>query len=36
MVEVESCANGEVLSLLRFKGRVISSHSDGTIKVQST
>ncbi|KAJ6920882.1 hypothetical protein NC651_014452 [Populus alba x Populus x berolinensis] len=33
VVEVESCANGEVLSLLRFKGRVISSHSDGTIKV---
>ncbi|CAK7346186.1 unnamed protein product [Dovyalis caffra] len=33
VVEVESCANGEVLSLLHFKGRVISSHSDGTIKV---
>ncbi|KAJ6352091.1 hypothetical protein OIU76_001329 [Salix suchowensis] len=33
VVEVESCANDEVLSLLHFKGRVISSHSDGTIKV---
>ncbi|KAJ4843659.1 hypothetical protein Tsubulata_010162 [Turnera subulata] len=32
-VEVESSANGEVLSLLHLKGRVLSSHSDGTIKV---
>ncbi|KAL7175142.1 hypothetical protein ACSBR2_028862 [Camellia fascicularis] len=31
--ELDSCANGEVLSLLHLKGRLISSHSDGTIKV---
>ncbi|KAA8537516.1 hypothetical protein F0562_027124 [Nyssa sinensis] len=31
--ELDSCTNGEVLSLLHLKGRVISSHSDGTIKV---
>ncbi|KAJ7966871.1 RING-type E3 ubiquitin transferase [Quillaja saponaria] len=33
VVELDSCSNGEVLSLLYLKGRVISSHSDGTIKV---
>lgn len=33
MVELESSGNGEVLSLLHLKGRVLSSHSDGTIKV---
>ncbi|XP_065880979.1 putative E3 ubiquitin-protein ligase LIN-1 [Euphorbia lathyris] len=33
IAELESSANGEVLSLLHLKGRVISSHSDGTIKV---
>ncbi|XP_048226938.1 putative E3 ubiquitin-protein ligase LIN-1 isoform X2 [Ricinus communis] len=33
VVELESSSNGEVLSLLHLRGRVISSHSDGTIKV---
>lgn len=33
MLELESSTNGEVLSLLRLKGRILSSHSDGTIKV---
>ncbi|KAM7518165.1 hypothetical protein LguiB_017127 [Lonicera macranthoides] len=32
-LEIDSTMNGEVLSLLHIKGRVISSHSDGTIKV---
>ncbi|XP_047325164.1 putative E3 ubiquitin-protein ligase LIN-1 [Impatiens glandulifera] len=31
--ELDSCTNGEVLSLLHLRGRLISSHSDGTIKV---
>ncbi|CAK9178413.1 unnamed protein product [Ilex paraguariensis] len=31
--ELDSSMNGEVLSLLHMKGRVISCHSDGTIKV---
>ncbi|KAG5543008.1 hypothetical protein RHGRI_015935 [Rhododendron griersonianum] len=31
--ELDSSANGEVLCLLHVKGRIISSHSDGTIKV---
>ncbi|KAL8135683.1 putative E3 ubiquitin-protein ligase LIN-1 isoform X2 [Apium graveolens] len=31
--ELNSSMNGEVLALLHVKGRVISSHSDGTIKV---
>ncbi|KAL8242036.1 hypothetical protein R6Q59_012338 [Mikania micrantha] len=31
--EVDSSINGEVLSLIYVKNRVISSHSDGTIKV---
>lgn len=31
--ELESSANGEVLSLVHLKGRMFSSHSDGTIKV---
>ncbi|KAA8528755.1 hypothetical protein F0562_036110 [Nyssa sinensis] len=31
--ELDSCTNGEVLSLQYLKGRVISGHSDGTIKV---
>ncbi|KAI4324399.1 hypothetical protein MLD38_029894 [Melastoma candidum] len=33
VVEVESCSNGEVLSLIYLKGRLVSGHSDGTIKV---
>lgn len=35
MVELDSSTNGEVLSLLHVKGRVLSSHSDGTIKVKT-
>lgn len=34
--ELNSSMNGEVLALLHIKGRVISSHSDGTIKVDLT
>ncbi|KVI07270.1 Armadillo-type fold [Cynara cardunculus var. scolymus] len=34
--ELDTSMNGEVLSLLNIKGRVISSHSDGTIKVWDT
>nr|POE88511.1 putative e3 ubiquitin-protein ligase lin-1 [Quercus suber] len=33
MVELDSSANVEVLSLLHLNGRLLSSHSDGTIKV---
>ncbi|KAL5778211.1 hypothetical protein ACOSP7_011137 [Xanthoceras sorbifolium] len=33
VVELDSSTNGEVLSLLHFKGRVLSSHSDGTVKL---
>ncbi|KAJ9186445.1 hypothetical protein P3X46_002017 [Hevea brasiliensis] len=33
VIELESSGNGDVLSLLHLKGRVLSSHSDGTIKV---
>lgn len=33
MAELDSSSNGEVLSLLHLNGRLISSHSDGTIKV---
>ncbi|KAF5455763.1 hypothetical protein F2P56_025309 [Juglans regia] len=33
MTELDSSSNGEVLSLLHLNGRLISSHSDGTIKV---
>ncbi|XP_038714919.1 putative E3 ubiquitin-protein ligase LIN-1 isoform X2 [Tripterygium wilfordii] len=33
VVELELYANGEVLSLLHLKGRFLSGHSDGTIKV---
>ncbi|KAK4834644.1 hypothetical protein QYF36_026100 [Acer negundo] len=33
VVELDSSTNGEVLSLLHFKSRVLSSHSDGTIKL---
>ncbi|XP_060962901.1 putative E3 ubiquitin-protein ligase LIN-1 isoform X1 [Cannabis sativa] len=33
LVELDSSSNGEVLSLIHLKGRVLSSHSDGTIKV---
>ncbi|XP_050226972.1 putative E3 ubiquitin-protein ligase LIN-1 [Mercurialis annua] len=33
VIELESSANGEVLSLVHLKGRLLSSHSDGTIKV---
>ncbi|XP_077246554.1 putative E3 ubiquitin-protein ligase LIN-1 isoform X2 [Tasmannia lanceolata] len=32
-VEIDSSANGEVLSLVYLKGRIFSSHSDGHIKV---
>lgn len=35
MVELDSCSNGEVTSMLHLKGRVLSSHSDGTIKVRT-
>ncbi|XP_071713381.1 putative E3 ubiquitin-protein ligase LIN-1 [Rutidosis leptorrhynchoides] len=34
--ELDTSMNGEVLSMLNFKGRMISSHSDGTIKVWDT
>ncbi|XP_057489854.1 putative E3 ubiquitin-protein ligase LIN-1 [Actinidia eriantha] len=33
VAELDSCTNGEVLCLLHLKGCIISSHSDGTIKV---
>ncbi|KAJ8762191.1 hypothetical protein K2173_007346 [Erythroxylum novogranatense] len=33
VVEIESSANGEVASLLYVKGRILSGHSDGTVKV---
>ncbi|XP_020584069.1 putative E3 ubiquitin-protein ligase LIN-1 [Phalaenopsis equestris] len=33
LVELDSSSNGEVLSLVHSKGRLFSSHSDGTIKV---
>ncbi|KAL3733287.1 hypothetical protein ACJRO7_022762 [Eucalyptus globulus] len=33
VIELESSANGEVLCLLHLKGLLLSSHSDGTIKV---
>ncbi|XP_050363758.1 putative E3 ubiquitin-protein ligase LIN-1 [Argentina anserina] len=33
VVELDSCSNGEVTYILQRKGRVLSSHSDGTIKV---
>ncbi|KAM0972721.1 hypothetical protein ACFX13_016402 [Malus domestica] len=33
VLELESSTNGEVLSLLHLKSRILSSHSDGTIKV---
>ncbi|XP_022767512.1 putative E3 ubiquitin-protein ligase LIN-1 isoform X2 [Durio zibethinus] len=33
VVELDSSANGEVLCMLHLKGCLISSHSDGTIKV---
>ncbi|KAF9589316.1 hypothetical protein IFM89_022643, partial [Coptis chinensis] len=32
VTEIDSGSNGEVLSLVHLKGRVFSSHSDGTIK----
>nr|XP_043615658.1 putative E3 ubiquitin-protein ligase LIN-1 [Erigeron canadensis] len=34
--ELDTSMNGEVLSLLSVKGRLISSHSDGTIKIWDT
>ncbi|KAI3750748.1 hypothetical protein L2E82_21540 [Cichorium intybus] len=34
--EIDTSMNGEVLSLVNIKGRLISSHSDGTIKVWDT
>jgi len=34
VIELESSANGEVLCLLHLKGLLLSSHSDGTIKVR--
>ncbi|KAF5181242.1 Ring-type e3 ubiquitin transferase, partial [Thalictrum thalictroides] len=33
VTEIDSGCNGEVLSFVHLKGRVYSSHSDGTIKV---
>ncbi|GAY64555.1 hypothetical protein CUMW_234440 [Citrus unshiu] len=33
VTELDSSTNGEVLSLIHLKGRVLSSHSDGTIKM---
>ncbi|XVE98142.1 hypothetical protein REPUB_Repub03eG0079900 [Reevesia pubescens] len=33
LVHVESCENGEVLSIVSFKDKIFSGHSDGTIKV---
>ncbi|KAM5565133.1 putative E3 ubiquitin-protein ligase LIN-1 [Rosa sericea] len=33
VVELDSSSNGEVTSILHLKGRVLSSHSDGTMKV---
>ncbi|XP_024026587.1 putative E3 ubiquitin-protein ligase LIN-1 [Morus notabilis] len=33
LVESDSSTNGEVLSLIHLRGRILSSHSDGTIKV---
>lgn len=35
VTELDSSTNGEVLSLIHLKGRVLSSHSDGTIKVRA-
>nr|GMC50306.1 BRCA1-A complex subunit BRE [Ipomoea batatas] len=34
--ELDTSMNGEVLSVLHIRGRLISSHSDGTIKVWET
>ncbi|XP_038973559.1 putative E3 ubiquitin-protein ligase LIN isoform X2 [Phoenix dactylifera] len=36
LFEIDSIANGEVLSLIYSKGWLFSSHSDGTIKVWET
>ncbi|XP_031407386.1 putative E3 ubiquitin-protein ligase LIN-1 isoform X2 [Punica granatum] len=36
VVELESGTNGEVLALVHFKTRLLSSHSDGTIKMWDT
>nr|XP_029120075.1 putative E3 ubiquitin-protein ligase LIN-1 isoform X2 [Elaeis guineensis] len=36
LFEIDSIANGEVQSLIYSKGRLFSSHSDGTIKVWET
>ena len=33
VVELDSCSNGGILSLLPLKSWVLSGHSDGTIKV---
>lgn len=32
-MQVDCSTNGEVLSIARFKNRIISGHLDGTIKV---
>ncbi|XVE54241.1 hypothetical protein DITRI_Ditri03aG0064600 [Diplodiscus trichospermus] len=33
LVQVDSCENGEVLSIVSFQDKIFSGHSDGTIKV---
>ncbi|XP_031283198.1 putative E3 ubiquitin-protein ligase LIN-1 [Pistacia vera] len=33
VVELDSSTNGEILCLLHLKGRLLSGHSDGTIKI---
>ncbi|KAK6939336.1 WD40 repeat [Dillenia turbinata] len=33
VIVFDSSANGDILALLHLKGRILSSHSDGTIKV---
>ncbi|CAL1359644.1 unnamed protein product [Linum trigynum] len=33
LVQVDCCENGEVLSIAYFKDKIISGHSDGTMKV---
>lgn len=33
LTDLDSSTNGEILSLIHLKGRILSSHSDGTIKV---
>ncbi|KAJ4702129.1 RING-type E3 ubiquitin transferase [Melia azedarach] len=33
LTDLDSSTNGEILSLIHLKGRILSSHSDGTIKM---